>query len=123
MSRAADDGRVICFILSPAPRPSAPTADVPLPAVVCALTVGFVFGSEARLLHAHETAALRRRQCPGDDGLQSTRRLFARRVPAIGEAMIGFDASTWQSTMPFQCGIGVARKLNHVLRSAGSRSP
>ena len=52
-------------------------ADVPLPAIVCALVVGLVFGPEARLLHAHENAAPGRDQCPGDDGLQPSRCLFA----------------------------------------------
>jgi hypothetical protein len=46
-------------------------ADEPLPAVARALVVGLLFGPEARLLHAHEDAALRRRQRPSNDGLRS----------------------------------------------------
>ena len=67
------------------------TAEEPLPAVGCSLIVGLFFGAEARLFHAHVCAALCRRERPGDDGLQSLSRLFARCIPAIGEPCIGFD--------------------------------
>src|SRR5947209_13724966 len=66
-------------------------SDIFLPAVVRAAIVGLVFPAEARLLHAHEGAALAWRERPGDDRPQSTRRLRARRVPAVGEPLVGLD--------------------------------
>src|SRR6516162_5653743 len=64
-------------------------SEIALPAIVCSLVVGFVFRPEARLLHAHENALLRRRQRPRDDRLEAARRFSARRVPAVGEPLIG----------------------------------
>jgi hypothetical protein len=56
-----------------------------LPAVVRALIVSFLIGSEARLLHAHERSAACRDQRPNDDALQP------QSVPAIGELLVWFD--------------------------------
>ena len=84
-----------------------------LPAVARALIIAGLLRPEARLLHAHMRAAVGRRQRPGDDGLDAGRRLVARSIPAIGRgACAGSTTSTSQSTTPFQCGIGAARKLN-----------
>src|SRR6266446_4220217 len=58
-------------------------ADHSLPAVACALVETPVFRSEARLLHAHKRAGLRRRQRPRDDSPRSRRCLFGRSVPAM----------------------------------------
>src|SRR5258708_32547309 len=59
-------------------------ADHSPPAVGGALVETLVFRPEARLLHAHERAGLRRRKRPRDDSSRSRRCLFARSVPAIG---------------------------------------
>src|SRR5262252_1807364 len=65
-------------------------ANETLPPVTRTLVEALVFRPEARLLHAHEDAALCRRQRPGNDGPQSVRCLLAGRVPAIGEPFTGF---------------------------------
>src|ERR1700687_5301782 len=56
-----------------------------LPAVVRALVGMLLIRPEARLLHAHERSAARRKQRPNDDALQP------QSVPAIRELLVGFD--------------------------------
>src|SRR5580704_12117652 len=55
------------------------------PAVHRPLIIGFLVGTEAGLLHAHERSAACRDQCPYDDALKP------HRAPAIGELFIWFD--------------------------------
>src|SRR5262249_57822784 len=61
------------------------------PPVARAAVRVLVLGAEARLLDAHQHAALDRRQRPGDDGPQSALRLVAGRVPRVGESPARFD--------------------------------
>src|SRR5277367_51876 len=66
------------------------SCDEALPAVARAPVAGLVLGPEARLLHAHENAALHRSQGPRHHGLRSPRRLISRTAPRIGKPLVRF---------------------------------